>query len=228
MRSLFEHTLPETYIMRKEKEDTEQNIYRELQILEQMEFDPRIGQRNLSQKLGIALGLANLLIKSMVQKGYVKASKLGWKRWVYIVTPAGFTRKLQLTLAYIDRFFDQYKNVRELLKHQLGNLDLNSESRIALLGNKEFTELAYICLRDMGVTEIDVISESGNEKFLGNDTIKIENIDLTNHNSIILGAHKNSIENKELLINKGIPESRITLLLDHTSSILNTDELESS
>ena len=80
----------------------------------------------------------------------------------------------------------------------------------------------------MGVTEIDVISESGNEKFLGNDTIKIENIDLTNHNSIILGAHKNSIENKELLINKGIPESRITLLLDHTSSILNTDELESS
>ena len=56
----------------------------------------------------------------------------------------------------------------------------------------------------------------------------VENIDLTNHNSIILGAHKNSIENKELLINKGIPESRITLLLDHTSSILNTDELESS
>ena len=79
MRSLFEHTLTETYIMRKEKEDTEQNIYRELQILEQMEFDPRISQRNLSQKLGIALGLANLLIKSMVQKGYVKASKLGWK-----------------------------------------------------------------------------------------------------------------------------------------------------
>ena len=46
MRSLFEHTLPETYIMRKEKEDTEQNIYRELQILEQMEFAPRISQRN--------------------------------------------------------------------------------------------------------------------------------------------------------------------------------------
>ena len=64
--------------MREKKEDTEQNIYRELQILEEMEFDPRISQRNLSQKLGIALGLANLLIKSMVQKGYVKASKLGW------------------------------------------------------------------------------------------------------------------------------------------------------
>ena len=212
--------------MREKKEDTEQNIYRELQILEEMEFDPRISQRNLSQKLGIALGLANLLIKSMVQKGYVKASKLGWKRWVYIVTPAGFTRKLHLTLAYIDRFFDQYKNVRELLKHQLDNLDLNSESRIALLGNKEFTELAYICLRDMGITEIDFISQSGTEKILGNNTIKLETIDLTNHNAIILGIHKNSIEDKELLIKKGIPESRITLLLDHYSSISDTEETE--
>ena len=212
--------------MRKEKEDTGQNIYRELQILEEMEFDPRISQRNLSQKLGIALGLANLLIKSMVQKGYIKASKLGWKRWVYIVTPAGFSRKLQLTLDYIDRFFDQYKNVRELLKNQLNNLNLNSESRIALLGNKEFTELAYICLRDMGITEIDVISQSGTEKFLGSNTIKLENINLQNHNSIILGMHPNSYEDKELLIKKGIPESRITLLLDHPSKSSPLEDME--
>ena len=212
--------------MRKEKEDTEQNIYRELQILEEMEFDPRISQRNLSQKMGIALGLANLLIKSMVHKGYIKASKLGWKRWVYIVTPAGFTRKIQLTLAYIDRFFDQYKNVRELLKSQLDNLNLNSESRIALLGNKEFTELAYICLRDMGITEIDVISQTGNEKFLGNNTIKLESVDLTNHNAIILGMHKNSTEDKELLIKKGIPASRITLLLNHSDDMTTTEDME--
>ena len=191
--------------MRKEKENTEQNIYRELQILEEMEFDPRISQRNLSQNLGIALGLANLLIKSMVQKGYIKASKLSWKRWVYIVTPTGFTRKIQLTLAYIDRFFDQYKNVREILKNQLDNLNLNSESRIALLGNKEFTELAYICLRDMGITEIDVISQNSNEKFLGNNTIKLEYVDLKNHNAIILGMHNNSNEDKELLIKKTPP-----------------------
>ena len=212
--------------MREKKEDTEQNIYRELQILEEMEFDPRISQRNLSQKMGIALGLANLLIKSMVHKGYIKASKLGWKRWVYIVTPAGFTRKIQLTLAYIDRFFDQYKNVRELLKSQLDNLNLNSESRIALLGNKEFTELAYICLRDMGITEIDVISQTGNEKFLGNNTIKLESVDLTNHNAIILGMHKNSTEDKELLIKKGIPASRITLLLNHSDDMTTTEDME--
>ena len=212
--------------MRKEKENTEQNIYRELQILEEMEFDPRISQRNLSQNLGIALGLANLLIKSMVQKGYIKASKLSWKRWVYIVTPTGFTRKIQLTLAYIDRFFDQYKNVREILKNQLDNLNLNSESRIALLGNKEFTELAYICLRDMGITEIDVISQNSNEKFLGNNTIKLEYVDLKNHNAIILGMHNNSNEDKELLIKKGIPESRISLLLNSPDHITTTENME--
>jgi len=212
--------------MRKEKENTEQNIYRELQILEEMEFDPRISQRNLSQKLGIALGLANLLIKSMVQKGYIKASKLSWKRWVYIVTPTGFTRKIQLTFAYIDRFFDQYKNVREILKNQLDNLNLNSESRIALLGNKEFSELAYICLRDMGITEIDVISQTGNEKFLGNNTIKLEYVDLKNHNAIILGMHNNSNEDKELLIKKGIPESRISLLLNSPDHITTTENME--
>ena len=63
-------------------------------------------------RVGIAVGVANVLIKSLVTKGYVRASRVTWKGWAYILTPAGVARKVQLTANYVDRFLDHYRTVR--------------------------------------------------------------------------------------------------------------------
>ena len=94
--------------------------YRELRLLEEVESTPELSQRHLAHKLGIALGVANLLVRNLVKKGYIRTRQVGWKRWVYVLTPAGVTRKVQLTMNYIERFHDHYRRVCALLREDLG------------------------------------------------------------------------------------------------------------
>ena len=126
-------------------------------------------QRDLSRRVGIALGLTNVLLRSLAQKGYVRVTQAGWKRWLYTLTPAGFSRKIRLTVAYIDRTLEHYQNVRQSLRDQLEPLSLHEESRVAIYGTGMFAELIYLGLREMRIEEIDIFGSDGTvgSMFLG-------------------------------------------------------------
>jgi len=138
---------------------------KELQLLVELEDAPDITQRELSRKLGIALGLTNMLVRNLTQKGYLRVAQASWKRRLYTLTPEGFSHKVRLITNYISRFVDDYKSVRQTLRAQLHPLALHAESRVAIYGTEEFAELVYIGLREIGIEEIDVFDDSGPDKF---------------------------------------------------------------
>jgi predicted DNA-binding transcriptional regulator len=153
----------------EQQEPSEPGNYRELRVLSEVEETPDITQRELSRRVGIALGLTNVLLRNLVQKGYVRAIQAGWKRWIYAVTPEGFSRKLHLTISYIHRVLNDYQSVREMLREQLHPLDLNAESRVAIYGRGDFAELVYLGLKEFGIEEIEVYDRSikNGKRFLG-------------------------------------------------------------
>jgi len=153
----------------EQQDPSETGTYRELRVLSEVEETPEITQRELSLRVGIALGLTNVLLRNLVQKGYVRAVQAGWKRWIYAVTPEGFSRKLHLTITYIHRVLDDYQSVRQTLREQLHPLDLNAESRVAIYGRGDFAELVYLGLKEIGIEEIEIFDRVNpdGEKFLG-------------------------------------------------------------
>lgn len=158
MRSNSEHNEPNEPLNR-----------RELQILTEIEADPQINQRQLSLRLGIALGLTNVLLRNLAQKGYVRATKANWRRWLYALTPEGFSHKMRLTVAYVNRVLHHYRRVRQTLREQMEPLALHSESRIAICGTGELAELIYLGLRDLNIEEIEIFDPimSCGQRFLG-------------------------------------------------------------
>ncbi len=145
---------PQVYIpdMRSKDEHTEPlegTGYRELRLLEEVDQTPDVSQRQLARQVGIALGVANVLVRRLASRGYIKVTQLRWKRWAYVLTPAGVARKLSLTLAYIDRFIAHYRRVRHLLRDDIGSLPLNEESHVALVGTTEIAELAFLGLKEL-------------------------------------------------------------------------------
>lgn len=142
---------------------------RELRLLTEVDCSGDVTQRELSRRVGIALGLTNVLLRSLAEKGYVRITQAGWKRWLYTLTPAGFSRKLRLTVAYIHRFLGHYQKVRQMVRDELAPLGLNEESRIAIYGTGEFAELVYLALKELGIDEVDVFSPRlpVGSKFLG-------------------------------------------------------------
>lgn len=145
------------------------SAYRELQILSEVDNTPDVTQRLLSNRVGIALGLTNVLLRNLVQKGYIRVSNATWKRRLYTVTPEGFLHRAQLMVSYVHRVLNHYQRVRHTLREQLEPLALNAESRVAIYGTEEFAELVYLGLREIGIEEIDVYgppNKSGT-RFLG-------------------------------------------------------------
>ena len=78
-----------------EQESLEGPNFKELRLLEEVESSSEVSQRQLAGQLNIALGVANLIVRTLVRKGYLRASKVHWKRWVYVLTPAGIAHKVQ-------------------------------------------------------------------------------------------------------------------------------------
>lgn len=97
-----------------------------LQILKEIESNPKITQRHLAQKLEISLGKINFLLKALIDKGVVeiKNFKNAKNKWgyMYLLTPMGITTKLQLTYKFFiwkTQEFEKLKKELESFKKEI-------------------------------------------------------------------------------------------------------------
>jgi hypothetical protein len=150
--------------------------------------------------MGTALGITNVVLRHLIQKGYIRATQANWRRWLYTLTPDGFSHKIRLTTAYINRVLHHYQGVRQILREQLGLLTLNEESRVALLGTEEFAELVYLGLREMGIEEIEVygLGDQPADKFLGMPVRDLATLRFEQYDKLLF-ADINSFRDSDLL-----------------------------
>ncbi|MCH7745028.1 MAG: winged helix-turn-helix transcriptional regulator [Chloroflexi bacterium] len=212
-------------------EGLEGGSYRELRLLEEVDSTPEISQRHLAHRLGIALGVANLLMRNLAKKGHIQANQVGWKQWVYVLTPTGITWKVQLTLAYIDRFMGHYRRVRLLVQRDMRGLDMTPESRIAIYGTTELAELTYLALRDMGVTKIDFFDATNSGyRFLGVPVQALETIDPALYLKVMVAFAADTESRCQELNGFGVSSSQIFTLFQkqlNMTSVVSKQEVSS-
>ncbi len=92
------------------KEDTK---FRVIQLLEE---NPGLTQREIANKLGISLGGVNYCLRALIDKGLLKiqnswenSSKVGY---VYLLTPKGIYEKSKLTANFLKRKMKEYKALK--------------------------------------------------------------------------------------------------------------------
>lgn len=191
--------------------------YRELQLLSEIEANPEVTQRQLSSKLGIALGLTNVMLRSLAQKGYLRATQASWKRWIYALTPDGFSQKFRLTVAYVNRVLDHYRSVRQTLREQLKPMALHEESRVAIYGTGEFAELVYLGLKELKIEEIDFFGPKGPDPhgFLGMPVRALSALQPEQYDRVIIAALTGWEATVEELRERGAtPEKLVTFFDD--------------
>ena len=96
--------------METRTQDKHNNI--SLNVLSALTEDNKITQRSLSSKLGIALGLINAYMKRAMDKGLVKIKHVPKNRYLYYLTPKGFTEKAKLTAEYLKTSLTFYRMAR--------------------------------------------------------------------------------------------------------------------
>ena len=119
-----------------------QNVTR--QLLTEIERDPAISQKRLSQMIGISVGMINWHVKRCVGKGLIKLQQAPMRRYLYYLTPEGFTEKIKLTANYLQASFDIFQKGREQYGALYALCQANGWNTIVLLGNTHLTELALL------------------------------------------------------------------------------------
>jgi hypothetical protein len=188
--------------------------FRELRLLEEVHETPEVSQRSLALKLGVALGVANTLLRSLVRKGYIRSTQVGWKRWVYVVTPSGLRRKVNLTIDYVEGFIGHYQRVRVILQRDLDYLSGDNCLTVAVYGTDQLAELVYLALHDMGITRIEFLdADPARKYFLGKPLRSVSEASAIGYFRVIVASTGESGARASLLMAHGVDGSRIVTVL---------------
>jgi len=150
----------------------ERHAERDLQILTAIGEGHPLTQRDLAQRLGVALGLTNLYLKRLARKGFIKVVQFprkpaARKRLRYLVTPTGIAEKTRLTYEHMAYSLSLYRRARQTLRESLALLPEVGMKRIALCGTGEAAELAYLALKEFGLEPVGVFARESGGSFLG-------------------------------------------------------------
>jgi DNA-binding MarR family transcriptional regulator len=145
---------------------------RELEILSAIEEGTPVTQRALAARLDVALGLTNLYVKRLARKGYIKIVEFprkpaARKRLRYLLTSKGLAEKSRLTYEHMAYSLRLFRRTRQTLRESLLLLPRNGWTRIALYGEGEAAELAYLTLKEVGIEPVGIFAAEGGAMFLG-------------------------------------------------------------
>lgn len=191
----------------------EKEAQRHLDILSEIERGQLITQRGLARRLGIALGLANLYLKRLVRKGYIKVTTIPSNRVKYLLTPKGLAEKTRLTYEYLEYSLYLYRQVRVSLRETLSPLVRNGHPRLLIYGGGEASELVVFTLRELDLSPIGVVDGAGGAReLLGLRVWSVEGLCELEFDLILVAIFGPADHAVNELIDRGIPREKIVTL----------------
>ena len=186
--------------------------HRDLKVLEAIAENERMTQRGLASRLGIALGLTNLYLKRLVRKGFVKCVNLQSNRVLYLITPKGIAEKTRLTYEFMEYSLQVYREGRRHLKTMLLPYTQKPSVRIAIFGTGEAAELAYLCLKEIGLEPVVVFDGQATGTFLGVRIVDIGNHSSVEYDLMIVASMDRAQSIATMLTGRGVPRAKLLTL----------------
>jgi DNA-binding Lrp family transcriptional regulator len=182
--------------------------HRDLKLLEAVEQDAHVTQRRLANRLGIALGLANIYVKRLMRKGYIKCVNVQSNRISYLITPRGIAEKARLTYEFMDYSLHLYKEVRQHLREVLQEC-AEAERKVAIFGRGEAAELAYLSLKESGLEPVAVFDIDRGDAFLGIPVLPLAEHRNVNYDLMIVASLDKPPLHLTTLMREGVPADKL-------------------
>jgi DNA-binding Lrp family transcriptional regulator len=136
---------------------------RDLRLLEELEKNPIVSQRELSHKFNIALGVTNACIRRMARKGWIRIRDLNPRKIGYYLTPKGVIEKGKLTLNLVSFRIQHYAELKKIIANRLLEMQNRGLKRLVFYGISDEMEVAYITLQGVNLNLVGIVEDD--EKF---------------------------------------------------------------
>jgi len=191
---------------------SDQESFRTFQLMSELENGDTISQRELANRLGVAVGLVNSYLKNLVAKGFVRVRAFPRNRYSYLLTPKGLAEKSRLAFHHFSYFTSLYTTTRQDYLSLFSSLQEQGVERVAFCGVDEVAEIAYLSLRETGLRLSLVMDEVGNGQgvLLGHAVVGlVDGLGRIDGEYIVLTTLKRGPELREKLLFLGVPPDLI-------------------
>ncbi len=162
---------------------------RELEILERLENNGHLTQRDLSKEVGIALGLVNHLLKKMVKKGWIKIKNIDAKKIRYLITPEGAREKSSLLYKRVESTIHFYLEAKRVIKDKVIHLKNEGIKDVSIYGINHISEVLFIVLKELNLELVYVVDDNKEgEVWFGYTVVKIDEFVGSDANVLILAS----------------------------------------
>ena len=115
-------------LLASRRDEKRADVY--LQVMRYIERNPEMSTRQIADLVGISNGSAYYVLKSLIEKGFVKLENFKQNprkaQYAYLLTPSGIREKSSLARGFIKRKRQEYadlKNEIEALEQEVELLD---------------------------------------------------------------------------------------------------------
>ena len=132
---------------------------KELAVIREIHNNHLPGQRAIATRTGISLGLTNLIIKSLIKKGYIKAKQLNQKKIQYLLTPKGFSEKTRKSYNFTLKTINMLAGVRDGLNKLISDKIGKGYDNFELSGSGEIINIAEMFIKNIDGIKCSVIKQ---------------------------------------------------------------------
>ena len=178
--------------------------------MSELEKGTPISQREISNRLGIALGLVNSYLKNLVQKGYVTIKAYPRNRYAYLLTPKGFSEKSRLAFVHLGNFTRLYKVARKEYTNIFKTIANAGYDCVAFCGVDETAEIAYLSLQEAGMKLALVMDTDAGEMFFGTEVLSLQaGVAVLDNIPVVLTSYQRATRLREMLLTHGVEKGFI-------------------
>lgn len=183
---------------------------RSLQLLSEISGEEPLSQRELSRRLGVAVGLVNSYLKNLVSKGFIRVKNYPSNRYAYLLTPQGIAEKSRLAYQHLSYFTSLYTVARQDYLDLFRRLEASGVREVAFCGVDEVAEVAYLSLQETGL-ELRAVMDDGRQGgvFFGLPILSLASDVEESGATVVITSLKRRDELTQVLQGLGIPGGRI-------------------
>ena len=199
--------------------------YRALLLMAEIATEEPISQRELSRRLGIALGLVNSYLKNLVAKGFVRVKNFPRNRYAYLLTPQGIAEKSRLAYQHLGYFSSLYTIARQDYLVLFRSLHAQGTRKVAFCGVDEVAEIAYLSLRETGLELAAVMDDdAAGGNFFDRPVATLAMGLLSGNHRIVITSLKRGVALREELLRLGVDPVNILFVTGSGTGSLSAGE----
>lgn len=169
--------------------------FKEMTLLQEIENDHTITQKQLAEAIGAAPSMVNVYISELEEKNYLNREYISSKIVNYKITPQGLKRKNYLLICYMRELLDLYKLAKSNVEKFLQSIENRGYKDILLYGAGEVAETIIGVIRDREIYSLNVLAivddapQKQGTEILGYKIIDRSEIEKYNPDAIVITSY---------------------------------------